>query len=301
MTMNPAADPELDRVVETLRHRAHRLAGYASFTDLAVDSARLAIDDVLDGPRTGRWDFNALEKTEKAYVGTRLEIILRSRLDLERAPQLDVSIGGTAVDIKWSHASQWMIPQEAIGHLCLCLGGLDGMTALQAGVVRCLEPNLNPRNRQRDGKRTLSRIGRNQMVMLTPRAPLPQNFVATIPDDIRQRIFDHASIQDRVTSLFEELPLVAIPRQAIRTVAMTEGDPMRRVRRDSHRAAGEDSIVILSGKYRRDVIEQLGLEDVTSDHWIGVPPDLLKLPPPEARRQAAARRAAALRLMSPVA
>ena len=39
---------------------------------------RRAIDEVIDGPRTGRWSMDQLTRTEKSYVGSKIEILLRA-------------------------------------------------------------------------------------------------------------------------------------------------------------------------------------------------------------------------------
>lgn len=44
-------------------------------------AVRQAIDEVLDGPRTGRCKLAELAKTEKTYVGTKVEIVVRTCAD----------------------------------------------------------------------------------------------------------------------------------------------------------------------------------------------------------------------------
>ena len=63
-------DPVLEAVTQ-------RLEGFAGPDVVATfgHAIRQSIDEVLDGPRTGRWGFEQLEKTEKTYVGTKLEIV----------------------------------------------------------------------------------------------------------------------------------------------------------------------------------------------------------------------------------
>lgn len=41
---------------------------------------REVVDDVIQTPRTGRRSYDELEKTEKTYIGTRVEIMLRALL-----------------------------------------------------------------------------------------------------------------------------------------------------------------------------------------------------------------------------
>jgi len=155
--VNPERDPALDAVVARLAE----LVG-PSPEDLFGQAIRSSIDEVLDGPRTGRWDFSQLEKTEKTYVGTKMEITVRSKLGLERGPRLDLEIEGHAVDIKWAMDSSWQIPREAVNELCLCIGGRKKLTQFEVGVVRCTVDHLNLGNNQ-DKKRTLSKAGRRAM------------------------------------------------------------------------------------------------------------------------------------------
>src|SRR5512146_1739778 len=190
---------------------------------------RQAIDEVLDGPRTGRCRLAELAKTEKTYVGTKVEIVVRTSLGLERGPILDLEIEGRPVDIKWAMNSVWQIPQEAVGQLCLCIGGLENISRFQVGLIRCNEQWLNP-GETRDRKRTLSAVGRSEMSLLVPSSPLPVNFGEQMDHEKRIAVMGEPTIQTRVTRLFTMLPQTPIPRNAIATVARTTGDPMRRVR-----------------------------------------------------------------------
>ena len=46
---------------------------------------RASIDSVIDTPRTSRRGIDDLEKTEKTYLGTRVEILLRHKLGVQKA------------------------------------------------------------------------------------------------------------------------------------------------------------------------------------------------------------------------
>ena len=83
---------------------------------------RSAIDEVIDTARSGRFFFSQLEKTEKTYLGTKFEILLRDWLQVPRGIRLDLLIGGREVDVKsTTAASGWMIPPEAIDQYCILL------------------------------------------------------------------------------------------------------------------------------------------------------------------------------------
>src|SRR3954451_9401956 len=105
-------DSELEQVVDWLMRRTGDPVAFFGGV------LRQSIDEVLDGPRTGRWDFAQLEKTEKTYVGTKVEIVVRDALGLERGPKLDLEIEGHHVDTKWAMNSAWQIPREAFEELC---------------------------------------------------------------------------------------------------------------------------------------------------------------------------------------
>ncbi|MFX3878832.1 NaeI family type II restriction endonuclease, partial [Streptococcus suis] len=59
---------------------------------------RRAIDEVIDSPRTNRFTLKETEKTEKTYLGTKIEILLRDHLKLGKGKNLDLSINGYDVD-----------------------------------------------------------------------------------------------------------------------------------------------------------------------------------------------------------
>ncbi|MFZ5745511.1 MAG: NaeI family type II restriction endonuclease [Pseudomonadota bacterium] len=55
---------------------------------------RSAIDEVIDTARTNRFFLSQLEKTEKTYLGTKFENLLRDWLQVPRGILLDLKIGG---------------------------------------------------------------------------------------------------------------------------------------------------------------------------------------------------------------
>lgn len=275
----PLEDPGLERVVKAL----NQLTGDHPAA-LFGDAIRQSIDEVLDGPRTGRWDFAQLEKTEKTYVGTKLEIVVRTALGLERGTKLDLEIESEAVDVKWAMNSSWQIPLEAIDELCLCIGGLNNMTRFQVGVVRCAEVNLNA-GENRDRKRTLSAAGRKAMRRLVEPTLIPSNFVAEMDTDVRSEVMGQRTIQARVAMLFRRLPYTPIPRGAVATVARTTGDPMRRVRADAGAGDPLEGMRVLSAKYGKKIVTALGYPPLEPDHFMSVPREALDALPPETRRR----------------
>lgn len=266
MPPNPAT-PGIDNGLQAVEAQLRTLAG-PDPVETFGKAIRRAIDEVLDGPRTGRWSMAQLVKTEKTYVGTKVEIVVRSSLGLEPGKILDLDLSGHPVDIKWAMDSSWQIPREAVNQLCLCIGGIDGLSRFQVGLIRCDRALLNV-GENRDRKRTLSAAGRAAMRLLVPSSPLPPNFVEQMDDGVRLAVMSEPSIQARVTRLFTLLPRTPIPRTAITTVARTTGDPLRRVRSDT----GDPllGMRILSAKYGNPVIEALGYPRLERDEFMAVP------------------------------
>jgi len=75
---------------------------------------RQAIDEVIDPARSKRFTLEEIDKTEKTYLGTKIEILLRNYLDVERGPPLDLLIDGVPVDVKNTIRKAWTIPNEAL-------------------------------------------------------------------------------------------------------------------------------------------------------------------------------------------
>ena len=219
-------DPGLKAVYDELWAKPNLGATFAT-------AIRQAIDEVIDGPRTGRFLFAELEKTEKTYVGTRIEIVVRSALDLERRGRLDTEVAGYPMDIKWSASQGWMIPTEAVDELCLVVGTrAQGGEVFDVGLIRCT-PEVLTRGSNKDKKRSLSKDGRKRTLWLVREGRLEPNFLATLPHDLVRRVLHEKGGQARLRRLFTELPFgTPVPRIAAATLGQQD-DPMRRLRADN--------------------------------------------------------------------
>jgi hypothetical protein len=109
---NPTPDHALDAVDAWFLAKA-------DMSKVFGESLRRSLDEVIDCQRTGRYRVEQLEKTEKTYIGTKVEIVLRFAFELPRGGTLDNLIAGHEVDTKFSLTGQWMIPREAVDQLCL--------------------------------------------------------------------------------------------------------------------------------------------------------------------------------------
>jgi hypothetical protein len=180
--------------------------------------------------------------------------------------------------------SVWQIPKEAVGEICLCLGGLSNMAQFQVGVVRCTEERLNA-GKNRDQKRTLSAAGRAAMAFLVEPTELPAGFLAEMDPEIREKAMAQTSIQARVATLFGLLPYTPIPRGAVATVARTTGDPMRRVRADTRAGDPLQGMEILSTKFDKKLVEALGRPPMEPDHFMSVPQSDIDALPASTRKE----------------
>jgi Restriction endonuclease NaeI len=257
-------DPALDEVERWIRNKATHLA------TLFAKAIRQALDEVIDGGRTGRWAIVQLEKTEKTYIGTKIEILVRTALELPREKPLDTVIAGHPVDIKWSSVrSSWQIPTEAVDQLCLLVAGDESRGTFEVGLLRCAGPLLNA-GMNKDGKRTISKDGRARIRWLVAGGTLPPNFLATLDPAVREAIMAEPPGQRRVRKLFTLVQKTPVPRLTIETLAQ-QRDPMRRIRKDKRDRLG--GLRILGGHYAKTnaIVQALGYPPLAKDEYMSVP------------------------------
>lgn len=221
------------------------LLSIPNFEKRVGNSIRKSLDEVIDGARTGRWSITDLEKTEKTYIGTKIEIVLRAELCLERGDKLDTKICGKEVDIKWSLTAAWMIPTECVGEICLLVTADDQRSRFSVGLITATKECLNT-GTNKDDKATISKEGKKTIVWLVQNGELPENFLLHLPPDVRERILSCNSGQARVVSLFREVQNRIIPREVVQTLAQQD-DSMKRVR-DARKWLEEENILILGGQ-----------------------------------------------------
>lgn len=232
---------------------------------------RDTIDQLLNGETTGRYAWEQLFKTEKTHAGTLVEINLQREFkfddgaDVGQHP-MDYQILGVDVDCKFSQDfGGWMIPPEAMGHLCLLVWADDLKSKWSAGIFRVREEWLNTGS-NRDKKLTLKAKYRMDKVhWLWHEEALPENVLLHLGDATRKQILLEGPRkgQQRVIELFRRVQNRRIGRGAIRTAAK-QLDYMARLREGKGRARTvlrEEGIVI-AGPYskHRDIACHIGAE-----------------------------------------
>lgn len=263
----PVEQPDYDPALDVVEAWFRSQEAFAARMERLI---RQGLDEVIDGVRTGRWSLDQLEPTEKTYVGTKMEILIRSEFGLPRQRPMDTVVEGHSVDIKWSiRPAGWMIPREAVGHLCLLVSADEAGGRFKVGLVRCRPEYLNKGDGQGDRKKTLSSVGRSKIRWLA-RGDLSPNFIATLPAAIRDDVMAQPKGQPRVTRLFTLLPRSPVPRLAVVTLAQQPGDPMRRIRKDKgDRLQG---LVVLGGHYKKtnEIVKKLGYPPLAKDEYMSV-------------------------------
>ncbi|KJY45295.1 restriction endonuclease NaeI [Streptomyces sp. NRRL S-444] len=222
---------------------------------------RDTIDQLLNGEVTGRYEWKSLFKTEKTHAGTVVEINLQREFAFEDGVAMDYRIGGVDVDCKYSQQfGGWMIPPEAVGHLCLLVWADDYKSLWSAGLLR-IAPELLNGGSNRDMKLTVKAEHRTKILWLWHDAELPENTLLHMDPTDREAVFAQKSGQARLNELFRRAQRRRIGRNVVRTVAQQK-DYMKRVRgnggsRSSLRREG----IIIMGDYRahQEIARQLAL------------------------------------------
>lgn len=237
-----AEDPELAAVYHRLRQLDPTGVRFAT-------ALRDTIDQLLNGEATGRYEWKTLFKTEKTHAGTVVEINLQREFKFDDGDLMDYKIVGIDVDCKYSQSfGGWMIPPEALGHLCLLVWADDYESRWSAGLLRIERQWLNGGN-NRDLKLTIKAAHRNRIVWLHHEAPLPRNILLHMTPIDSTAVFSHTSGQARLNELFRRVQRERISRSVIRTVAQQK-DYMKRVRGNGgSRSALQREGIIIMGDY----------------------------------------------------
>lgn len=223
---------------------------------------RSAIDEVIDTARTGRFFLKDLEKTEKTYLGTKFENLLRDWLQVPRGVVLDLLIGGREVDVKSTTGgrSDWMIPREAIDQFCVLLRVNEELSKCAVGLVRARPAYLRSSMNQ-DKKTSFSAAGTTNIWWLVSDFDYTPNFWLLINKELREQIMSSGKGTKRLATLFENCLGVPISRVQVAAVA-AQDDFMKRLRKNggARDLLAPKGIAILYSETDRALMQQLGLK-----------------------------------------
>jgi hypothetical protein len=225
-------------------------------------AVRAAFDDVIDGPRTGRYRVAELHKQEKILLGLLMERALVDVFGLRRSerdgdPDLLLD-DGTALDLRFSRLfGGWTFSTRQVGKPVLLLHADDETNRWSLGVLLLREEML-ARGGNRDGARRLAAEHRDDILWVHRDASLPANALLALPPEEVQQILGTSSDQ-RIAELLRRAQGLVISHNNLATVAM-EQDVRRRVRMARHELAADGIIVLTGGNARHtELAHQLAL------------------------------------------
>lgn len=249
---------------------------------------RDSLDELMDGQRTGRWCYQHLNKTEKTYLGTAVEVNLTKEFSIAEGADLDWSVAGADLDCKFSRdLGGWEIPMEMYrctdhgeqsgkaDHAALLVWFNDDERKWAAGLVRVTDRKLRwkrdntTRAYNRDNKRKLTQEALEDIFWLWGgiQSDLPTNVLLHLPDEQRRRILTGASGQKRVNQLFREVTGRIVNRSTVLTVAQQDDSPKRA--RDARLHLRAEGIVVLGHQdMHPEVARCLGLTVPVKGEWI---------------------------------
>lgn len=237
------------------------VGGRERFEEKLRSFFRSAIDEVIDTARTNRYFLSDLEKTEKTYLGTKFEILLRDWLDVPRGVILDLLIGGREVDVKSTTggASGWMIPPEALNQLCILLRVNEVDSTCAVGLARARQAYLRT-GQNRDAKTSFSAAGRVNIWWLVQDFRYTPNFWSQIDKDTRDHIMAPRGGAERIARMFEACIGFPVSRVLISSIA-AQDDFMKRIRRNggARDILAPKGIAILYSETDRNLIDRLNL------------------------------------------
>lgn len=246
--------------------------GWDKFVVDIPNLLRQSIDEVIDAPRSRRFLLSELEKTEKTYIGTKVEILLRNHLNLDRGEILDVRIDGIEVDIKNTINIAWMIPKEAIGHPCILISANEKTAKCSFGLV-VIQEDILTAGSNRDSKKSISAAGLKNIHWLLRDKDYPKNFWEGVSLQIFKAITTPKAGTTRLVELFRSFQQTPISREVILALAHQK-DALKRLRKNggARDQLATEGIALLSGKYDSSLIGVLGLPHCAPHEFISVKP-----------------------------
>ncbi|EHR40458.1 NaeI family type II restriction endonuclease [Alishewanella jeotgali] len=253
------------------------LGGLESFLSEVGPVLRKAVDEVIDMPRTQRFSLSQLEKTEKTYIGTKVEILIRHLLQVPKGKVLDLSVDGVELDVKNTIGTGWMIPKEAVNQHCLLIKINDKKGRFSIGVVFCSLDNITAGMNQ-DQKRSIS-PGNKAIFWIGKNVRMQENFFENLSPGVCAQLTElNVSGAEKIRRLCRLVPNTVIDRYIVECVA-NQKDPMKRLRKNggARDSLEKEGILILTGAYDSEELKNLGFTDVNQDQFVAVNTRLLNL------------------------
>ncbi|WP_328747760.1 hypothetical protein OHT57_19685 [Streptomyces sp. NBC_00285] len=269
LLLAPEDDTELQSVAGWLNNHP--------VDEIYTDAIRNAIDYVLDGGRTGRFDLLSPEvhPGERASVGAKLEYEILRGFNLPKTKPLDTHITEIPVDMKATVGANWAIPTEAHCRLCICTQMQLKNNRHRSWLVRAHRSWLYRGKGNKDQKRGLAVHAREHWSLpLYNWTELPINPLRYLTEEQAAEVLGAKPGQvERMLKMFQYLEGRVIPRNVFLTVGAGKQDPMRRARQLRDRAA-QQGLTVLCGTWpeSREQAAARGISLKTGE-WIALRED----------------------------
>ena len=246
--------------------------GFTEFEKRVPALLRQTFDEVIDAPRTNRFTLAEIEKTEKTYLGTKVEILIRNYLNLPHGKILDMLVDGIEVDIKMTTARDWMIPRESIDRPALLCKANEKTSLCDVGVILCRREYLR-NSRNQDSKGQIAAANYINIWWILKEHPYPENFWERLSMEDRLEIVNAGSGTRRLAALFQKIQCRPISRIQVQALAQ-QHDYMKRIRRNggARDILAPQGIALLWGSRDRAIIDALGLGIVSTEEFISYSP-----------------------------
>lgn len=195
---------------------------------------------------------------------------MQREFDFPAGDELDFHIAGTDVDCKWSRQLYgWEIPMEMHSRgkkIALLLWANEYTAKFAVGLIRVSEDVLGPVTQQRDRKRTLSPVGRDQVLWVHQDPDMIKNTLIHNPA-VARKMRNQRSGQKAVNTIFRDLQCELINPATVETAAQ-QIDNNKRVRDARHKLAPDG--ILIFGHYapHPDMAEALGLPRPTLSRFV---------------------------------
>lgn len=272
-----STSPEAQHSLSIARNLIEKVESLDKFLEQTGNVIRRSVDEVIDMPRSQRYSLDHIEKTEKTYIGTKVEILFRHQFNLPKGKKLDLKILDHEVDIKNTIGTSWMIPQEAINEYCLLIKINDKKGIFSIGIVFCKKENLTS-GTNRDKKHSIS-SGNNSILWIGRDIPMQVNFFESLSPEICLQLTDlNISGAERIRRLCRLVPNTIFSRYIIECIAQQK-DPLKRMRGNggARDIMSKEGIYVLSGKYDKDKLKNYGFDKVGPEEWVAVHPSKLDI------------------------
>lgn len=234
------------------------------------DVMKDATDFVLDPIRTARTSIDELDNVEKTFIGLKVEHFFRDLIGVPKGKLRDLQIDDLEIDIKNTVGVTWMIPPETYRNAepCILFVLARRTNTCSMGLILAKPEYLGGLNR--DGKRAVTRFGRENIMWLVEQTPLPPSRWAEIDLPRFRELRERFKGTKRAAQFFRENLRKRIHRSVVQGLLFDQKDFMKRVRRNKGAPdlLRKEGIALISGDETMAILE-LGL-DLDKDEFVSV-------------------------------